>query len=237
MPYFIGIDCATRPQKTGVALGTVQDDRVIIERCAVGDRHHGALERILDWANSDDDVILGLDAPLGWPEALGQQLTHHQAGMGLTAEPHAMFRRYTDTEIKQRLGKQPLDVGSNLIARTAHMALTLLQQLRDATGLAIPLAWAPQEDARWRAIEVYPAATRLVHGVKDKGGHLAGLEAVLDWSRVADTVTASEDAADATVCALAAADFYRGRAIPPANPALAHREGWIWVGSLADRDS
>jgi predicted RNase H-like nuclease len=232
MPYFIGIDCATRPQKTGVALGVLHDDRVIIERCTTGDRHHGALELILDWVSSDDEVILGLDAPLGWPEAMGQQLAHHQAGMGLTTEPHAMFRRYTDSAIKQRLGKQPLDVGSNLIARTAHMALTLLQHLRAATGLPIPLAWAAQEGARWRAIEVYPAATRLVHGVTDKGGHLTGLEAVLDWSRVADTVMASEDAADATVCALAAADFYRGRAVPPGNEALARREGWIWTGSL-----
>lgn len=236
MPYFIGIDCATRPQKTGVALGVLHDDRVIIERCATGDRRRGALELILDWVSKDDDVILGLDAPLGWPEAMGQQLAHHQAGMGLTAEPHAMFRRYTDTAIKQRLGKQPLDVGSNLIARTAHMALTLLQQLRDATGLPIPLAWDPDEDARWRAIEVYPAATRLVHGVRDRGGHLSGLEAVLDWSRVTDVVTASDDAADAVVCVLAAADFYRGRTCPPDNEAVARREGWIWAGSLPDQD-
>nr|WP_320049426.1 DUF429 domain-containing protein [uncultured Desulfuromonas sp.] len=233
MPHFIGIDCATRPQKTGVALGVLHDDRVIIERCAVGDRHHGALDLILDWVSRDDEVILGLDAPLGWPEAMGRQLVNHQAGMALSSEAHAMFRRYTDTEIKQRLGKQPLDVGSNLIARTAHMALTLLQQLREATGLPIPLAWAPCEDERWRAIEVYPAATRLVHGVRDKGGHLAGLESVLDWSCVSAVVAASDDAADAAVCALTAADFYRGRTLPPPDEALARREGWIWAGSLS----
>ena len=113
----------------------------------------------------------------------------------------------TDVEIKQRLGKQPLEVGANLIARTAVAALMLLDEIRRSTWRPIPLAWAPKETERWRAIEVYPAATRIAHGAPDIGGSLEGLDELLDCSAVLPALAQSEDTVDAAVCALAAADF------------------------------
>ena len=135
----------------------------------------------------------------------------------------------TDVEIKQRLGKQPLEVGASLIARTAVAALTMLDQIRQSTGYPIPLAWAREEKARWRAIEVYPAATRIGHGAPDVGGSLEGLNELLDCSAVLSALTKSKDAVDAAVCVIAAADFLLGRAIAPIDHETALLEGWIWA--------
>jgi predicted nuclease with RNAse H fold len=138
-----------------------------------------------------------------------------------------LFRRITDIEIKERLDKQPLDVGANLIARTAVAALEMLDQIRRTTKRNIPLAWAPREIERWRAIEVYPAATRIAHGAPDVGGSLEGLEKLLDRMAVLPAFMQSKDAVDAIVCSLAAADFLRGRAVPPVDHDTALIEGWI----------
>jgi hypothetical protein len=90
----------------------------------------------------------------------------------LGKEPNELFRRATDDDIKLRLGKRPLDVGADRIARTAAAALKLLDRLRRETGRPIPLAWTPDEDPTWRAIEVYPVATRIAHCAADHGGSL-----------------------------------------------------------------
>jgi len=135
----------------------------------------------------------------------------------------------TDVAIKQRLRKQPLEVGANLVARTAVAALTMLDQIRRSSERPIPLAWAPKEPERWRVIEVYPAATRVGHGAPDVGGSLEGLDELLDCSVVLPALMQSEDGVDATVCTLAAADFLFGRAIPPLDNNTASVEGWIWA--------
>ena len=182
-----------------------------------------------DWLQHYDDALIALDAPLGWPRALGPQLSTHRAGCPIQGEANQLFRRVTDVAIKQRLGKQPLEVGANLIARTAVAALTLLDRIRKSTGRPIPLAWTSEEKERWRAIEVYPAATRIGHGSPDVGGSLDGLGESLDCSEVLSVMTKSKDAVDAAVCALAAADFLLGRAIAPLDQETALVEGWIWA--------
>lgn len=112
-------------------------------------------------------VLLALDAPLGWPEELGRSLLQHRAGDPIESEPNRLFKRKTDAEIFRRLHKRPLEVGANLIARTAHAALGLLNNVRRLTGHDIPLAWDPTNLGRIAAIEVYPAATLLARGFKN----------------------------------------------------------------------
>jgi hypothetical protein len=80
-----------------------------------------------------------------------------------------MFRRTTDLFIQARLGKRPLDVGVDRIARTAYAALRILGTLRVELGMPIPLAWAPADVSRVAAIEVYPAATLLAHRIRSIG--------------------------------------------------------------------
>lgn len=229
MIALLGIDCAVDPKKTGLALGELHDGVVHILRCATGSKKETPASIAANWIKGYEEVLIALDAPLGWPKQLGASLSVHRAGFLVAAEANQLFRRMTDVEIKQRLGKQPLEVGANLIARTAVSALGLLDQIRRVTGRPIPLAWKPEETEPWRAIEVYPAATRIAHGVPDKGGSLEGLDNLMDCSAVLPELLQSKDAVDAAVCALAAADFLSGRTIPPSNQDTAFIEGWIWA--------
>ena len=170
MIALLGIDCATDPKKTGLALGETRGEVVHILRCATGTRHETPAAIAVNWLSDYKEALIAFDTPLGWPQKLGSCLTAHRAGFLVQAEANNLFRRMTDVAIKERLGKQPLEVGANLIARTAVAALAMLDQIRRSTGLKIPLAWAIHESERWRAIEVYPAATRIGHGAPDKGG-------------------------------------------------------------------
>lgn len=183
---------------------------------------------IAAWLPGSGPVLLAMDAPLGWPLALGAALLPHKAGESIPVGADDLFHRHTDTVIQQRLSKRPLEVGANLIARTAHAALGLLGRLRRLTGLEIPLAWDPMRLDRISAIEVYPAATRIGRAAPGGPGSLEGLEQdlLLPESRALE---ASPDARDAVVCALAGADFLRGLCLPPDDMALAQKEGWIWV--------
>lgn len=229
MTALLGIDCSTDPKKTGLALGELKNGLVNIIRCDIASKRNPPI-RVIDWLHDFEKVIIAMDAPLGWPKDHGIQLSAHKAGQAIhIKDMNKLFRRMTDVEIKKRLNKQPLDVGSNLIARTAFAALTLLDQIRQITGQPIPLAWSPNEKDQWRVIEVYPAATRIAHGAKDESGCLQGLEEMLDCSAVASIVQTSKDAADAAVCALAAADFLLGRAVAPKDKETAYIEGWIWA--------
>ncbi|MGH9459750.1 MAG: DUF429 domain-containing protein [Vicinamibacteria bacterium] len=145
-----------------------------------------------------------------------------------------------DSEFIQRtLGKTPLDVGADRIARTAHAALRLLGEIRKELALPIPLAWSlpPQGVA---AIEVYPAATLLAHAVRASGYKrstqvearqeiLAALARTMAIRAQASLLETSADALDAVVCLLAAKDFLDGRAVGPTGRELAEIEGWIWA--------
>jgi predicted nuclease with RNAse H fold len=229
MIALLGIDCATNPKKTGLALGELRGEVVHILRCSTGASDKAPAAIAVNWLDEYEEALIALDAPLGWPQKLGVCLSTHRAGLLVQAEANQLFRRMTDVAIKDRLGKQPLEVGANLIARTAVAALMLLDQIRRSTGRHIPLAWAPKETERWRAIEVYPAATRIGYGAPDIGGSLEGLEESLDCSAVLPALARSKDAVDAAVCALAAADFLSGRAAPPQDHDMASVEGWIWA--------
>jgi hypothetical protein len=247
----IGIDCATDPKKTGLAVGDLRGKRLEINEATVGTSHEDIVSQIAGWIDRKTPTVLALDAPLGWPTTLGRALIEHAAGSALPAAADAMFRRRTDDFICERLKKRSLDVGADRIARTAHAALALLERLRANTYLPIPLAWTPQELAGTSAIEVYPAATLVAHGFPStgyKGGEADAVRArrrlvtalakraVAAPPPVAAAMRATDHAADAVVAVLAAADFVRGVAMAPQplDRDRAQREGWIWARSVTD---
>jgi hypothetical protein len=207
-----------------------------------------ALRRVLaDWIAAADRAILSLDAPLGWPLGMGSSLASHQAGAPIAGHAHSMFRRSTDLFIRQRLGKQSLDVGADRIARTAFAALSLLDDLRTTTHLTIPLAWDSNFEGV-AAIEVYPAATLRAHQILDKGYKAPGgqslraavidrLEHHFDLCGNRSRLLANVDVLDAAVCVLAGLDFEAGAAMPPGNIDEARSEGWIWARDPALRCS
>ena len=236
----IGIDCATDPRKTGLAKSMYRDGELSLIEASLGDRGQSIATTIATWLDPGVKTLIAIDAPLGWPQALGQALVSHQAGEPIDAESNFLFRRATDRFIKSRTGKQPLDVGADRIARTAHTAVGLLGELRDLTNNPIPLAWGAGF-TELSAIEVYPAGTLLAYGMPatsykaNNAGHQQVREQIISQLRLhmrvddSKPLLANADVLDAALCCLAGADFLHGTAMLPEDRGVAEKEGWIWV--------
>lgn len=240
----IGLDVGAQLHNCGYCIARVIADRVEIceaDLLAKGSKSSKSLADLANLAKSSTNTLLAIDAPMGWPAAMGQALLEHQAGNLIRTPRMQLFRRSTDSFVKQHTGKTPLDVGAEKIAHAAHHALEILDGLRRLSDLPIPLAWSPSERGV-RAIEVYPAATlagRLIKapGYKkdDTSGEVARSELARMFSSVmpdlAKYVRAPIDVFDACLCALAGKDFLDGHSLVPENLDLARKEGWIWVCS------
>ncbi|MEM7433991.1 MAG: DUF429 domain-containing protein [Myxococcota bacterium] len=218
---------------------------IVIETLELGRSWAGIDTAVREFV--DDRTLLALDAPLGWPAAMTAALADHRAGGPLSGSANAIFRRRTDDEVAEALGKRPLDVGADRIARTAHAALGFLARLRKATGLPIPLAWRPGEVVRASAVEVYPAGTLASRGLPSAGYKGASAQATSVRVAIleklpeiqADPVAVglmkqSDHALDAALCAVAAFDFLHAPVLEPEDLERATREGWIWVRATAE---
>lgn len=237
----VGIDCAVDPRNVGVCRAVLLEGRLTLLEVVSGLDDVEIAARFSTWLLEVPRALLALDAPLGWPVPLAEELLEHRAGESLPREANELFRRRTDDVVAERLGKRPLDVGADRIARTAHASLELLRELRWSTRLAIPLAWTPGPPARTSAIEVYPAATLKAYGMPSsgyKGGAnfesrrriVETLDRLVEMpGSVAAELVRSDHLLDAGVCTLAAADFVSGEVIAPVDLRRAKREGWIWV--------
>lgn len=230
----IGIDCATVSKKVGLACGISRAGGVTIEEVRCGGP--GTIDTIAQWIGGSD-ALLALDAPLGWPGSMGTALAGHQAGRALDSA--ITFDRETDRVVYRIIGKKPLDVGADRIARTAAAALTLLEQLRQRLGREIPLAWS-RDTLHAAAIEVYPAATLRAHGIPSadykrktqtmqRSLILDRLGELVDFHAGIPRAITNADQLDAVVCVLAGHDFQHGPVLQPDDVGLAEKEGWIWV--------
>ena len=120
--------------------GTADTPQPVLRYLASGSPAVPTAETLARLLTPGRPAIVGLDAPLGWPAAMGRVLVGHRAGMALNLSANDLFRRQTDRVVRERIGKQPLDVGADRIARTAVAALDLLAELRRLTGRALPVA-------------------------------------------------------------------------------------------------
>lgn len=236
----IGVHCATLEERTGLVHGVLDDTGALeIKRATLGTAGESPAATVAGWITGSARHVIAFDAPLGWPVALGGTLASHRAGKPMGADADQLFRRETDRFVRAALGKLPSEIGADRAGRTARAALELLNQIRNAAGLALPLAWQPGKTSG--AIEVQPAATLFGRGIVTsayKGNTPAGRKArtkILERLRsefrtsiTADLLVEDADIMDAVVCALAAADFARGHAIAPQDRKQARREGWIW---------
>jgi hypothetical protein len=237
----IGVDCATQENRVGLARAEREGKAWVLREATVGSRERPVADTVQEWLEqSSGKAVLALDAPLGWPAPWKSMLMGHQAGENVRGEPNKVFRRESDRSVASLVGKTPLDIGADRIARTAHWALSLLESLRTRIDQPIPLAWDISPQAMVSAIEVYPAATLRAYGLALKGYKAKG--GVEERSRMLPAITdriqigiephdllALPDAFDAAVCVLAALDFLAGRAMAPDDWKLSREEGWIWV--------
>lgn len=241
----VGVDHAAPANGRGFAKGRLAMEgdtlKLHIEEAQAGIREYESIRLIKEWVG-DDDALISIDAPLGWPQPLGQGLSSHVAGEPLTENPDTLFKRETDVVVAKKIGQKGFEVGANLIARTAHSALEFLQQLRERLGKQIPLSWTPGHVSGVAAIEAYPAATLKGRGIvnsKYKNGkgfcqnreNIVGkIENIAKVCTVAkNNIYVDHDALDAALCLVAALDFARGDVIKPENWDKAKKESWIWV--------
>jgi len=237
----VGVDCATDDRKIGLAFGLFENDHLTITEAALCDRGSRACTTVVRrLLGREARTLIAIDAPLGWPRPMSRALADHIAGDEIAVAANEMFRRTTDRHIYTTLGKTSLDVGADRIARTAHAALRFLGELRRELHLPIPLAWSSTFSDTVAAIEVYPAATLLGHGIRASGYKQNGqdrerreiVERLSGLAKLpADTASMERnaDVLDAAMCLVAAADFLAGRAVAPTDADVAASEGWIWT--------
>jgi predicted RNase H-like nuclease len=242
----IGIDCAVDEKNIGVAVGEFSGECCTVLELLGRGRTQTIPQLASDFIQKSEKTLLALDAPLGWPNSLGQALFSHSAGDAIDVVSNSMFRRGTDKFVKSEFGKQPLDVGADRIARTALAALELLGSIRKLTGLEIALAWKPEYPENAAAIEVYPAGSLVSYGLTSKGYKKKEqkevrqdiLKGLREHARLPFDLTLAEEDAnvlDAIMCVLAGSDFLAGNALTPSDaspPVLvdqAKKEGWIWI--------
>ncbi|HJL16643.1 MAG TPA: DUF429 domain-containing protein [Sandaracinaceae bacterium LLY-WYZ-13_1] len=223
----LGIDLASRDDRTGVCV-LRWAERVGIEALSVG----AGDAALLELAAGADAV--GIDAPFGWPEAFVSWVAGERPRQAWTTglRDRLRFRR-TDAWVKERTGRWPLSVSSDLIAVPAMRCALLLDRLgvTDRSGDG-------------RVFETYPAASLAcfdlpARGYKGRRGRerrralvkaLVARTPWIEWTRrQRERCVAEDDALDALVAALVAGAAHRGLTERPSpeDRAAARREGWI----------
>jgi hypothetical protein len=242
----IGVDCATQSNKVGLALGSMSKGLLTIDKAMKLGKSGSIANVVSSWIreNSTTKTLIAMDSPLGWPIKLGEELIAHTAGSSLSTEAHQMFRRRTDFFIKEQANKQSLDVGADRIARTAHAALRLIDEIKEQVGMSIPLAWNSELRHPISVIEVYPAVTlkscQLLPAMSYKKESNGAREQIVDGLSEFMTLPAGDkqsiidddDILDAVACVLAGSHFINNESVGPATSedrALAEKEGWIWA--------
>lgn len=238
----IGIDLAASPASTGV---------VVMEDTAGG------------WAvrpiegEADDDLLvslaagadaIGVDAPLGWPDAFVEAVTAHHRGDPWpgTTDRRPLTHRLTDRLTREAVGRYPLSVSADLLGVVAMRAALLQQRWADEVWSGVP---APR-DGSGVVSETYPAAAFAAWSIVCRGykarnrpeearavrGSVVGelsrsTREWLDSAAIADAAVASDHLLDTWVCALIALAVRAGATARPdvAQAEVARREGWIHV--------
>ncbi|MFL5911778.1 MAG: DUF429 domain-containing protein [Gaiellaceae bacterium] len=232
----LGIDLASLPARTAACSVRWSTSGAEVEGIEQGVTD----ERLEEEIQRHDKV--GIDVPLGWPDAFVTAIAAHHAGAGWrTAGLRELRFRRTDLHVLDEVGWWPLSVSTDLIAVPALRAAALLDRV-------VPGA---DRSGEGLVVEVYPAAALKRWGFVSRGykrakgaAVRAGLvesfrQATAEWLHVPavcwDRCVSSDDAFDALVAALVA----RAAALKLCDPcptearAVAGREGWI---ALPDAD-
>jgi len=238
----IGLDAASQRERFGFAVGRLESGAIQVLNAGLlaGPRDAPSpMEQVACYLREAPYGVIAIDAPLGWPVSMGTALSSHGAGAAIPVHKDQLFRRLTERRLRHLKIAQPLEVGADRIARAAHEALRVLDDLREASGRTIPLAWK-LPITEWSVIEAYPAATLKAHRLVASGYKKSGqrerrkqiaqslAHTLPDLDNLADQAS---DVFDAALCLLSAKDFLEGSAPGPdtGEQETARKEGWIWV--------
>ncbi len=231
----LGIDLASQPKSTGACLVEWRDG-CAEARIVPGPLDDASLAR---WASGADGPgaggpgadVVGIDAPLGWPDEFVAAVTAHHRGEPWPASDLLSLRyRLTDRTVASMTGVRPLSVSSDLIGVCAFRAARLR--------------------SLFPAVEVYPAGALRVWGLPATGYKglrgapvrreiVAGVLRRCPWLTVDEVALIRRDHdLDALLSALVARAVATGRSHPPPPDAagVAAREGWIHLPSCRLED-
>jgi hypothetical protein len=162
MTVTLGIDLASRPDNTALALIDWEGPRATVTTIAGGpgteevlhDKWLVSTMRGMTYDGGPPSKV-AIDAPFGWPKPFVEALASYHAGEGwpeLIDNPRAKFeRRRTDNFVREHTGKLPLSVSTDRIAYAAMRCATLLSDLERFVG---PEGVA--RDGSGLVAEVYP---------------------------------------------------------------------------------
>jgi len=236
----IGIDCATNKKNVAIGYGVYSQSKSIIKKVVASAGKEEPVDIISKLAKKEKSVLFAFDSPLGWPREMAHVLYSHKAGEPIDVDANSLFNRETELFIKKVIGKKPLEVGADRIARTTKWTLDLLDKLRKELNYGIPLSWNHNEILPASAIEVYPAATLLsrhinIRGyknnqnIKKRNEILERIKEYITIEADKKDITETSHKLDACICVLAASDFLRGDCIPPPKEFSVEKEGWVWI--------
>lgn len=237
--HIVGVDYSKDIKKRGLSIASIKENKLVFEYIGLYS------ESIINNVFRESGVkLMAIDAPLGWPISLSENLINHKAGNFIAEDSNRMFRRETDRIVKEVTDKQSLDVGADKIARTAHGALETIQEIRKKFEIDLPITWNYECIDESSVIEVYPAVTLKQGGIRfegykkkvniDERREIADrLLNVCNFSNEQRELAINDDnILDSIVCVLAGFDFINGKCLEPLNIDLAQKEGWIWFHSV-----
>jgi len=244
----LGIDLAAQPKSTGLVL--------LSSTAAPGPSGHwtaecpnsAATDALLIDLGATVDVI-GVDAPLGWPEPFVNAVMAHQLRQPWqgTEDRRPLTHRRTDNRVREQGWGQPMSASADRLGSVAMRCALLQREWAKLWGSAAP------RDGSGRLLEVYPAAALRVWGMS-LPGYKGGTKSATDSARLARTAITSSIATateswldvsavqhacvesdhtlDALISALiAVAAQSNGTSCPETDEELrlANTEGWIHV--------
>jgi len=189
--------------------------------------HESLSDEELDRLIAQADAI-GIDAPFGWPAPFAENVAHWQYKYWNNELRDQMRFRETDKAVRQRIGKWPLSVSTDLISLPAMRAMALLNRhgIVDKSG------------GEGGFYEVYPAASLIVWNLLEKGYKrdldarkrmLNRIHNAFPHLQLSDICAKTDDNLDALVAALSAREAAQGNSVLPKENQipLAKKEGWI----------
>ncbi|WP_295835346.1 DUF429 domain-containing protein [uncultured Microbacterium sp.] len=233
----IGVDLAAGAPGTALAEIVWADGGARLTRLDVGVQDADIVASV-----TSGDAWLGVDCPLGWPDAfvdfVGAHHAEREPALG-PVEGHADWRRslvyrVTDHVVKERIGRWPLSVSTDRLGVTALRGAGLLRRL---VAAGFPLDRAATE----RLFEVYPGGSLRLWGFDTTGYRVDATRRALlldelcsrvPWLDLGDfsaRAIAKADAFDAVIAALSTRAGALGRFERPGADAIevARREGWV----------
>lgn len=222
----LGIDLSSQPKDTAACILEWSDDGRAVARDAVTPCNDDTLDALIRQAD-----VVGIDAPLGWPEKFAQAVGEWTATTWDNPEFQKNLRlRLTDRFVHAKTQLTPLSVSTDRIALPGMRAMALLARhgVTDRSG----------GDGRF--FEVYPAGSLKQWGLpcrSYKGADhlparqalLATLRQQLPSLRVNDSYVENDHAFDALLASLTTRAAATGKTFGPPSDRLSiiRREGWI----------